>query len=71
MVDAIRVTQEMLLETPAGMVKVHSGEWLITNADGAQFPCADEVFRLTYEPADEVAEELFRRQDEHADLDQE
>ena len=29
------------------------GDWIITGVQGEMYPCKDEIFRLTYEPADD------------------
>jgi hypothetical protein len=29
-----------------------AGDWVITGIKGEQYPCKDEVFRATYEPAE-------------------
>ena len=34
-------------------------DWIITGVKGEQYPCADDVFRQTYEPVDEEAEMAF------------
>jgi len=70
-VDAIRIKQEMLIETPNGIVKAKAGEWLITGIKGEQYPCDDSIFREIYEPADDAAEEIFRRRDESIDVAEE
>ena len=62
LVDAIRIQKEMLIETLNGIVKAAPGEWLITGVAGEQYPRANEIFRETYEPADDAAEEIFREE---------
>jgi len=62
LVDAVRIQKEMLIETLNGIVKAKPGEWLITGVRGEQYPCDDEIFRETYEPADDAAEKIFREQ---------
>lgn len=37
-----------------GTVVVHPGDWIITEPDGSgHYPCADDIFRATYEPVGE------------------
>jgi hypothetical protein len=35
-----------------GWIPFAQGDWIVTGPTGATFPCADEVFRSAYEPAD-------------------
>ena len=41
------------LESPNHLVT--PGDWIITGVAGEMYPCKDEIFRLTYEPADDYA----------------
>jgi hypothetical protein len=59
-IDAIRLKNEVLIDTLNGVVKASAGEWLITGTKGEQYPCADDIFREIYEPADDAAEEIFK-----------
>ena len=59
-IEAVKIQKEMTIETLEGIMKGCAGDWLITGVDGEQYPCKDEIFRKTYEPADDEAEDLFR-----------
>lgn len=58
-IEAIRIKQEMTIDTPNGIVKAKAGDWLLNDVEGKQYPCIDSVFRESYEPADEDAEAMF------------
>jgi hypothetical protein len=36
--------------TLEGNMRVDVGAWVITGVKGEKYPCADEIFKLTYEP---------------------
>ena len=45
-------------EEPIGIVKTlegdmiaRPGDWIITGVEGEKYPCKDEIFQKTYEPA--------------------
>lgn len=40
------------IHTLEGMMRAEPGDWIIKGVKGEFYPCKDEVFRLTYEPAD-------------------
>lgn len=44
------------IDTLEGGHRVCPGDWIITGASGEHYPCKDEIFRATYEPAEETAE---------------
>jgi len=52
-VDAIQLTQEVVIHTLEGDLIGRPGDWLITGVNGEQYPCKDEIFRKTYELIDE------------------
>lgn len=60
-IDAVRIKKEMTIDTLEGLMKGCAGDWLLTGVDGEQYPCKDSIFRKTYEPADEEAEKIFKR----------
>lgn len=33
-------------------LNVAEGDWIITGVQGERYPCKDDVFKLTYEPAE-------------------
>jgi len=39
------------VETLEGTMEGRAGDWLITGINGEQYPCADDIFRKTYEHA--------------------
>jgi len=39
------------VRTPEGTMRAKVGDWLIRGVAGEVYPCADAVFRKTYEPA--------------------
>ena len=54
-VEAIRLTRETTVKTLEGEMTGNVGDWLITGVNGEQYPCKDDIFRKTYEPANEEA----------------
>lgn len=40
------------IETLEGGHNVCPGDWIITGVQGERYPCKDEIFRQTYEPAE-------------------
>lgn len=43
---------ECLIDTLEGPHIVSPGDWVIQGVKGEFYPCKDEIFHLTYEPAD-------------------
>ena len=41
------------IKTLEGCMLVTPGDWIITGVKGEKYPCKDEIFKLTYEPAEE------------------
>jgi hypothetical protein len=39
------------IHTLEGGHRVAPGDWIITGVKGEFYPCKDEIFRMTYEPA--------------------
>ena len=39
------------IETLEGSIRVNSGDWIITGVMGEIYPCKNEIFQMTYEPA--------------------
>lgn len=54
-IDAVRITEEVEIDTREGTLKGYPGEWLITGIHGEKYPCGDDIFRQTYEAADDQA----------------
>jgi hypothetical protein len=40
------------IKTLEGTMNVIPGDWIITGVQGEKYPCKDEIFRATYEPAE-------------------
>ena len=49
-IEAVRLTQPVEIETLEGKMRGEAGDWLITGVKGEQYPCKDEIFQATYEP---------------------
>ena len=58
-IDAIKITREMTVKTLEGAMTVNAGDWLITGVKGEQYFCKDDIFRLTYDAADDEAIKLL------------
>ena len=58
-IEAVKINKELTIDTLEGILKGNAGDWLITGVEGEQYPCRDDIFRKTYEPADEESEKLF------------
>jgi hypothetical protein len=43
----------MLIDTLEGQMIASPGDWIITGVKGERYPCKDEIFRITYEPAEQ------------------
>lgn len=59
-IDAVRLTRQVTISTLEGEMIGNPGDWLITGVNGEQYPCKDDVFRKTYEPADDAATMMFK-----------
>lgn len=40
------------ISTPEGDIKITEGDFIITRADGARYPCKPDIFEKTYEKVD-------------------
>ncbi len=40
-----------VVKTLEGMHFVSDGDWVITGVKGEKYPCKDDIFKATYEPA--------------------
>ena len=49
-VEAVKITSPITIDTLEGKLNGKAGDYLITQADGAQYPCNAETFEKTYEP---------------------
>lgn len=43
-----------VVRTLEGVMWVSDGDWIITGVKGEFYRCKDDVFRMTYQPADEA-----------------
>ena len=50
-IDAYQLTDRIEIDTLEGAMVGEPGDWLITGVKGEQYPCKDDIFRQTYEPA--------------------
>ena len=55
-VDAVRCEKTEIIHTLEGAMTARPGDWIITGIMGEKYPCNDEIFRRTYEPAGPRAE---------------
>jgi hypothetical protein len=53
-IDAVRITRQITIETLEGIMLGNVGDWLITGVNGKQYPCKDDVFQKTYDPVENV-----------------
>jgi hypothetical protein len=53
-IDAVRITRQITIETLEGIMLGNVGDWLITGVNGEQYPCKDDVFQKTYDPVENV-----------------
>ena len=58
-VEAIRCKQKTMIHTLEGSLFARAGDWIITGVKGEKYPCQDDIFRMTYTPADLEAEKLW------------
>ena len=49
-VEAIPLTHKTRIETDAGTLVGHPGDWLVSGVSGSQYPCDAKIFHATYEP---------------------
>lgn len=49
---------KVLIRTLEGVMAVSAGDWIIRGVQGEFYPCRDDIFRATYEPADETEEHV-------------
>jgi len=41
----------MIINTLEGQMTAHAGDWIIRGVQGEIYPCRDDIFKATYEPA--------------------
>ncbi|WP_180271273.1 hypothetical protein [Fredinandcohnia onubensis] len=49
-VEAVKLTRSITIETSNGSMKGLPGDYLITDKDGEQYPCDRDQFEAEYEP---------------------
>ena len=62
-IEAYRCKNKTFVQTMEGQLFARAGDWIVTGVKGEKYPVADEIFRLTYEPADVDAERLWLGED--------
>ncbi|MDG5788451.1 hypothetical protein QA612_13260 [Evansella sp. AB-P1] len=61
-VEAIKITRLMTIETAEGRVTGNPGDYLITDTNGEQYPLESHIFEKNYEPIkDRINIKLFIR----------
>lgn len=58
-INAMRTPTEMFIQTSEGIMRAVPGDWIITGIKGEQYPCKNDIFRLSYEPVDSDGELLL------------
>lgn len=61
-IDAVRLTRPVTIETLEGNMRGEPGDWLITGVAGEQYACKHDVFMQTYVPVDEEATVYLQKQ---------
>jgi len=54
-IDAVQIELPMTVDTLEGVMQGNPGDWLITGVKGEQYFYKDDIFRMTYEPAETKA----------------
>lgn len=52
-IDAVRLTEPVEIETLEGIMVGEPGDWLITGVKGEKYPCKHDIFEMTYELVEE------------------
>lgn len=50
-------TEYLAIDTPEGIMRANIGDWIIRGVKGEHYPCKPDIFRVTYERSDAVAED--------------
>ena len=48
-IEAVKITRRIEIETLEGTMVGEVGDWLITGVKGEQYPCKPDIFEQTYE----------------------
>ncbi|ADU30594.1 hypothetical protein [Evansella cellulosilytica] len=49
-VDAVKITREMTINSSKGTLKGEPGDYLVTELNGEQYPCSAKEFENNYVP---------------------
>lgn len=60
-IDAVRLTRDVKIQTLEGEVIGKPGDWMLTGVANEQYPCKHDVFMQTYEPADDSASDYLSK----------
>lgn len=52
--DGDEICDTLVIETLEGDMTANIGDWIIKGVAGEGYPCRDDVFQLSYEPAEET-----------------
>lgn len=52
-ISAKRCRKREAINTLEGTMTAEPGDWIITGVKGERYPCKDDIFRATYEPAEQ------------------
>ena len=63
-IEAERVWQREAIITLEGVMTAEAGDWLITGVKGEQYPCKDDIFRMTYEAIDFEGVDALKEDDD-------
>ncbi len=55
-IDAIRLTEKVTIQTLEGTMVGEAGDWLITGVAGEKYPCKNSIFEATYEAVDNLSD---------------
>jgi hypothetical protein len=58
-IDAVRLKEDMEIQTREGTLKGYVGDWLLTGVEGEKYPCGHDIFLKTYEAYDHEAAEYL------------
>ena len=48
-IEAYQTSKELIIETLEGDMIASKGDWIVTGADGEQYPVKPDIFKKTYE----------------------
>jgi len=61
-IEARRLTTQMEVLTLEGIMRGSAGDWLIKGVEGEKYICKDAIFRQTYEPIGDDAQQEWGRE---------